>query len=191
MARRSTLSWTALLDRLQADSEARTAGANSTDADAWAEFGDRLQQIAEISARSMDLERADAEDIAQDLLLRFHNPEQLERLRKAGSPRGYLFAAARNAGRTLYRRRAQCYVSDVTSEWAPDRSNESVEILEQQVELRELLETLPKVDRELLRLRFWEGLSIAELAERRRVSYSAIAVRLHRLVRRLRDSYRP
>jgi RNA polymerase sigma factor (sigma-70 family) len=51
--------------------------------------------------------------------------------------------------------------------------------------LTELIARLEPEDRRLLQLRFWDGLTIGEIAAELGEKYSTISVRLFRLIRRL------
>ena len=51
----------------------------------------------------------------------------------------------------------------------------------------QVLESLSDNDRELLQMRFWRNMTIAEIAGQTGLSYSATAVRLFRILHRLRD----
>ncbi|MGH9053837.1 MAG: RNA polymerase sigma factor [Acidimicrobiia bacterium] len=55
--------------------------------------------------------------------------------------------------------------------------------------LRQALESLSRIDQELLRLAAWEGLSNAEIAQVLRTSEGAVRSRLHRARRRLGEAY--
>jgi DNA-directed RNA polymerase specialized sigma24 family protein len=53
--------------------------------------------------------------------------------------------------------------------------------------LREALTFLRPEDLVLLRLRFWRGLSIQQIAGKNNLTYSATAVRLFRILKNLRE----
>jgi len=57
--------------------------------------------------------------------------------------------------------------------------------------LREALEELKPDERAILRMRFWRGWSIGRIAEYLGTSYSAAAVRLFRILHKLRDRLGP
>jgi len=56
-------------------------------------------------------------------------------------------------------------------------------------ELFDKMETLPKKQQEVLRLRYAEGLPVQEIATRFGESPSAVAVRIHRAVKKLQQKY--
>jgi RNA polymerase sigma factor (sigma-70 family) len=51
----------------------------------------------------------------------------------------------------------------------------------------EVLQSVGDSDRELLQMRFWRNMTIAEIANETGMSYSTTAVRLFRILHRLRD----
>ncbi|HEX6159341.1 MAG TPA: sigma-70 family RNA polymerase sigma factor, partial [Thermoanaerobaculia bacterium] len=53
---------------------------------------------------------------------------------------------------------------------------------------RQLLGALPPEDRQILHLRFWRGFTIAEIAAELGISYSAAAMRIVRLLGKLRQA---
>jgi RNA polymerase sigma-70 factor (ECF subfamily) len=107
------------------------------------------------------------------------------------SPEGYAFMMIRNAGIDLERRRSREPVEPLdpgnnTADTAPNQDD----VLEERVrseELHGILAELADSEQLLLRLRFWDNLSIAEIAARLDVPYSTVAVRMFRLLRRLRS----
>jgi RNA polymerase sigma factor (sigma-70 family) len=134
---------------------------------------------------------ADEEDIAQDTMLKLHSPQTLARMSRAGSPKAYLYVMVRNEAVERLRRRTRektvtgrFSLDDVASRADSDSTFETRGLLAIRREMRRL----PIKDRELLRLRFWKGLSIREIARVRQAPYSRTAVQLFRVLRRLRKS---
>jgi RNA polymerase sigma factor (sigma-70 family) len=54
------------------------------------------------------------------------------------------------------------------------------------IRLREALTHLSTEERDLLRMRFWKGISVRQISEKKGLSYSATAVRFFRILQRLR-----
>lgn len=133
--------------------------------------------------------RDDAEDAVQTVLLKLQAPEALRRLRSSRSPAGYLVMMLRNASVDLSRGRRE-QRDDGREADLPDDTPSPVDLVSQadrERDLRRILATLSQSDRELIRLRYFDELSIAEIARRRRMNYSAVAVRLFRIVMRLKN----
>jgi RNA polymerase sigma factor (sigma-70 family) len=58
---------------------------------------------------------------------------------------------------------------------------------EKAARLRKALRNLSSADRQLLQMRFWRNMEIGQIAKTLELSYSATAVRLFRILRRLRE----
>lgn len=134
------------------------------------------------------LSQDEIDDIAQDLLVKLQRPEVLAKVAAARSPQNYLFAIVRHQARDIARREQrilsrrenierEIYQAEETD--LPDQG------ASESVYLRTAMDLLGVDDRELLVACYWNDVSIEELARRLGVSYSTIAVRLHRARRRL------
>ncbi len=175
------LTWPELLAKLQAGPK---------DELAWEEAWRRLEIYARGLLRSgQSIESASAEDIIQQTLAKFlESSEGLAKLDPALNPEAYLKAAIRNSARDLARRKVlalkalrQLAQERLRAQLAADQPSESI------VMLLEELERLPKEKQDLLRMRFWEGLSLREIALRLGEPYSRVAVRLFRVLKELRN----
>lgn len=110
------------------------------------------------------------------------------------SPRTWLLRIARNAVtdhlRAL-RRRGSLHVSlDRVPDLVADTPSQDERIMKQE-RIQSLLngtQTLRKADQQILSLRYGAGLGNAEIAEALGVSNNAVAVRLHRALKRLKDA---
>lgn len=56
-------------------------------------------------------------------------------------------------------------------------------------DLQQMLWRLPRIDREILQLRFYQGLHLDEIATRLEIDLSATKMRLYRALQRLRQAY--
>ena len=185
----SSEDWEGLLEQLEEERAQRQRGASPTPAgeQAWEELQRRIQRVARIFTT-----REDLDDLVQNILVKLQSPEALRRLRAARSPSGYLTVMVRNAAIDLIRRQASSQDPIPPVEEAPGDPNAALGGLDHQrrVEaLRLVMTRLSESDRLLLRLRFWEEQSIAEIAIQFGMPYSTIAVRLFRLLRRLRMEF--
>ena len=111
-----------------------------------------------------------------------------------GSPRAWLFGIARNAALDELRRRSRQVEmrkdSDETREPAPgSRRVDPASAAVDRVALRQAVEALGGRDRELVALKFFAGLSNAEIAAVIGTSESNAGTRLHRVVEKLRRSF--
>jgi RNA polymerase sigma-70 factor (ECF subfamily) len=106
-----------------------------------------------------------------------------------GTPRAWLFGIARNAALDELRRRAR------SAPAAADPADESAPALEDEAELgarrmavRAALESLQPRERELVALKFFAGLSNAELAAVLGTTETNAGTRLHRAIHKLREA---
>lgn len=106
------------------------------------------------------------------------------------STRGYIYAIIKNALNDYYRHRQREQevlkgYKQVQEYQFPEKDIETSRI--HSIALMTELNLLPKEDRALLIMRFWQGKSIHELAAIKKSSYGAMAVRMFRLFRKLRE----
>ncbi len=186
-------SWDELVTRLELELEQRTKfpARLGTDDPAWEEAYRRIRYYSQLLLRTRtDLEKGTIEDVAQEVLLKLQRPEVLRRLRLLRSPTGYLMVMIRNVANDRIRRnklereslaRLGLDLLSATGKESSEESNEMAAILTKELRL------LSPDEKALLKLRFWKNLSIGEIAEELQVSYSATAVRMFRLLRRLRN----
>ena len=130
----------------------------------------------------------DAEDAAQESFL-----VALERLDECRSPErfaGWLMTIVRNRSRNLVRRESlretdQVPVSASANSPTPDRETERMELQEV---LREALEVLPEVQREIVLLHDLEGWKHREIADRLGLPSGTVRSHLHFARKALREA---
>ena len=123
---------------------------------------------------------ADAEDVLQTVFLRVL--AQGDEVQAAPPPPAYFRRAAVNAAVDLLRRRA-VHAESLYDDRAPHAAVQPPSLLKEQ--LRRAIATLDSDDATLFLLRHVEGLSIEELAGMFQLEKNNVAVRLHRIRRRL------
>jgi len=103
-----------------------------------------------------------------------------------GSRRAWLFGIARNAALDELRRRRR--VTDLLSEPVADDmpADEAAEVAMRRAALRTAMAKLNARERELVALKFFAGLSTAEIASVLAVGERAAARRVHRTIEKLR-----
>ena len=126
--------------------------------------------------------------------------DTLEALGSAELQERYLAATVRNAVLTRFRRRAvehraSGHLQDLArarqdSAAATAPADSALLASEAVTRLLRRVGDLSAQDQELLRLRFWENLTIRTIAKELGVSYTAAAVRLFRLLQKLRAESR-
>jgi RNA polymerase sigma-70 factor, ECF subfamily len=105
-----------------------------------------------------------------------------------GSARAWLFGIVRNAALDeLRRRRRHAPLTDEPLDGAGGAAG-GVERAELRLALRGALDALPSRDRELVALKFFAGLSNAEIARVLGISESNAGTKLHRVVTKLREA---
>jgi RNA polymerase sigma-70 factor (ECF subfamily) len=134
-----------------------------------------------------------AEDVTSEVFLKaLRSFERYDPSR--ASPRTWLLRIARNAVtdhlRSL-RRRGSLHVSlDRVPDLVSDTPSQEERVLRQE-RIQTLLnanQTLRPADQEILSLRYGAGLSNGEIAESLNISHNAVAVRVHRALRRLKTA---
>lgn len=123
---------------------------------------------------------ADAEDVLQNVFLRVLS--QGDDNEAATRPVAYFRRAAVNAAVDLLRRRT-VHAETAYDDQAPHHAVETPVLLKEQ--LRRAIATLDHEDAALFLLRYVEGLSNEELAGMFQLEKNNVAVRLHRIRRRL------
>ncbi len=137
--------------------------------------------------------REAAEDVTSDVFMK-----ALRSLRRydpnRASPRTWLLRIARNAVtdhlRSLRRRGALHVSLDRIADLVADMPSQEERVIKQE-RIQRLLngnQTLRKMDQEILSLRYGAGFSNGEIAEHLRISNNAVAVRLHRALKRLKGA---
>jgi RNA polymerase sigma factor (sigma-70 family) len=123
-----------------------------------------------------------ADDAAQEAIVRaWRNRDSC---RQPDQPLGWLRRIARNeAIREAGRRPNEVLVEDPFA--APGGAPEENDAVEDRLLFRAILGTLSPADQELARLRYYEDLTCAKLAEHFGLSEATVKVRLHRLRRRI------
>lgn len=106
---------------------------------------------------------------------------------KRGSMRGWLFGIARNAALDELRRGKR--TAELTSEPVADTTpaDEEAEAAIRRATIRQAMEGLSAPERELVALKFFAGLSTAEIAEAIGTGERAAAMRVHRTIEKLRE----
>lgn len=103
-----------------------------------------------------------------------------------GSRRAWLFGIARNAALDELRRRKR--LTELTDEPVADvvPADEAAETAMRRAALRQAMEKLSARERELIALKFFAGLTTAEIASVISVGERAAAMRVHRTIEKLR-----
>lgn len=176
------IDWEVLLRELEED----LASAGEATRQHWGLLAARVGELSEILVgQHGGFSAVEAEDIAQEVLLKLHSLDAIRILRATASPEGYVVALIRNRIIDELRRERRRSGPEVSDDYpAPDSSALSAE---EAIALERVLDELSDDDWGLLRMRFWEGRSIEEIARELGLRYSTASVRLFRLLRKLRE----
>lgn len=174
---------------LVADLKRRRRGVARTaeHAAAWSAMLAILHEVVTQVARRTDNRWIDVDDIVQRVALKLQAEAVLARLAASTVPLSYLRGLVRYTLLDVARERPPTVplselgeergeISDSPGEPATDRR------------LQRMLRTLPADDRRLLKMRFWENRTVADIARELKEPYSRVAVRLYRLIERLKAS---
>jgi RNA polymerase sigma factor (sigma-70 family) len=130
-------------------------------------------------------DRSAAEEVTSQAFERaWRKRRQIDRGR--GTPRTWLFGIARNAALDELRRRARH--APGADEPTADRMANPADAAVDRAVLQDALESLTGRERELVALKFFAGLSNAEIAAAIRTSETNAGTRLHRVIEKLRRS---
>ena len=135
--------------------------------------------------------RAVAEEIVQDVFLQLH-----VRWDEVQSPREWLYRSVRNRAYNYIRdnRRRTRHIDQYRTE-PPGESEDSpdaaLQRLEAIAELRKIVDQLGAEDRQLVTLKYFEGLKYRDISQRTGLSVSNVGYRLHHILNGLADRLRP
>jgi RNA polymerase sigma-70 factor (ECF subfamily) len=128
--------------------------------------------------------RESADEAAQEAIVRAWRHR--DSCRRPDQPFGWLRQIAhREAIRVACRRPNEVLVDEPLT--APSGRTDESDVLENRLLFSGILGTLSKADQELARLRYYEDLTCAKLADHFGLSEATVKVRLHRLRQRLRQ----
>jgi len=185
------LDWEVLIPRLEADLMASQLGSRGRDEQAWED----ARQLLRARAPSALLRYAgfvspdNVEDLVQNVLVKFQNLKTIRRMKAARSSEGYVSVILKNAAIDYGKQYRMPDLESLTEhEHDPRVERYTPRSLspDEAIGLAEALDYLSDNERFLLDMRFWQNLRIAEIAEKTGKSYSATAVSLFRLLKRLR-----
>lgn len=146
----------------------------------------QMENIRRIGLRRLHC-REKIDDFVQETLLRAFSKRC--QLREPAKIDRWIAAIARNLAREWNRKKRNEPTTDRREAVDWRTPHDALEEAETREAMRKAFGRLNAADRELLRKRYLEEASYAELQERYGLSYSAVGVRLHRAKKRLRKIY--
>ncbi len=142
-------------------------------------------------AFSLTGRRAVAEEIVQEVFLQLHLHWD-----EVDSPRSWLFCSVRNRAYNHVRdNQREVLRSDEGQLPAAGAEEETAEAMLLRMELtgalRQSLEELDKTDRQLVKLKYFEGLKYRDISAQTGLSVSNVGYRLHHILKELAGKLRP
>ena len=145
-----------------------------------------LRQIGHIRAigRRMLRDRSLLDDFVQETILRVY--ANRAKLRDPAKLKQWIAGVARNTAHEWNRKKRELRIADVDA--IPDERNlhDDLERKERNERVRQALDMLKPVDREMLLARYMEEATFEQLQERYGISYSAVGFRLFKARQRLK-----
>lgn len=133
--------------------------------------------------------RAVAEEIVQEVFLQLHRHwDDVE------SPRAWLFRSVRNSAYNHFRANKREVLGESNDLAATEGEDEEPESVLQRMEttgtLRQILEELSEADRQLVKLKYFEGRKYREISEETGLSIGNVGYRLHHILKELAGKLR-
>jgi RNA polymerase sigma-70 factor (ECF subfamily) len=157
---------------------------------AWEEAYRRVSSYAFRILRGRGFSHDDIDDLVQGVMVKLQGSRLRSRLSLLRAPTGYLVRMIRFAATDLQRRQQSEKKSLEAWAWHQSILDNEGHGSDFDLLLSRVWILLSDEEQELLQMRFSDDLSMPEIAQRLGVSYSAAAVRLFRLVRKLREELR-
>jgi RNA polymerase sigma-70 factor (ECF subfamily) len=134
--------------------------------------------------------RAVAEEIVQEVFLQLHTHWD-----DVDSPRAWLFRSVRNRAFNYIRdNRREILSSDGRETQSPNAEDETPEALLLRMEaagtLRQIVEELDEVDRQLVKLKYFENLKYRDISAQTGLTISNVGYRLHHILKELAEKLR-
>ncbi len=146
----------------------------------FAEYGDAIFRFCIIKVSNVDI----AEDMTQEVFMRFWG--YLKAGTDVANPRALLYTIANNLAKDWYKKKKSDSLNDQMDQgYTPIEKSPSAEILASHKEVIGALDHLDEKDREVMVLRFVEGLEPKDIAAQLNETANVISVRINRATKRL------
>lgn len=129
----------------------------------------------------------EAQDICQETFLKAYKSISSFSERKGGSFQAYLFRIARNLIIDSSRKKKDVPLKEYLKVEAEGDLDEQIDKKQENQKLKEALDKLPEVERQIVILRYFEELTTAEVAGVIGKREGALRVRSHRVLKKLKE----
>ena len=166
----------------------RAPSPSGRDLDAFAHLYDKYNARIQRYIRARVADEAAVEDLSAQVFMRAL--ASISSYRGEGTYKAWIFRIARNTVTDWYARHArEVPVEEVPDEGAAEQSPLTIALVDEERDLvRQKIGELSDAQREVVRLHYWKGLSIDEIARSTRRSSVAVRQLLHRARRHLKRS---
>lgn len=129
-----------------------------------------------------------AADLSQNTFLKMW--QVLPRFKtESGTIQAYLFTIARNLVTDFRRRKKEYTLEQIQNIGKEDGILNTIESNDERKILQQIMQTLDEDERQMLILRYFEELSMREIAKVVKRDEGTIRVKIHRLLKKLRETY--
>jgi len=146
----------------------------------FAKYGDAIFRFCMVKVSNVEL----AEDMTQEAFMRYW--EYLRSGKTIDNPRALLYTMSNNLAKDWYKKKKADSLDDKFAlGYDPIEKSVGAEMLAQHQEVVDALQHLEEKDREVMVMRFVEGLEPKDIAAFLNESANVISVRLNRAIKRL------
>lgn len=108
-------------------------------------------------------DRQTAQDLTQDVFLRFL--QNLDSYEHTGKLKNYLYVTAGNLIKDHYKKRKETLLEEERSSEYENGPPAGTELLSDRLTMQEIIRELPELEKELILLRYYQNLRLAEIAQ--------------------------
>ncbi|MBY0538719.1 RNA polymerase sigma factor [Patescibacteria group bacterium] len=148
--------------------------------EAFAQYGDAIFRFCIVKVSNVEL----AEDLTQEVFMRYWG--YLKEDKEIQNPRALLYTIANNLAKDWYKKKKSDSLDDqIALGYDPVEKSAGPQLLAEQAEVIDALAQLEENDREIMVLRYVDGLDPKDIALILNESANVISVRINRATKRL------
>lgn len=150
--------------------------------ESFSEYGDAIFRFCMVKVSSVEL----AEDMTQEVFTRYW--QYLRDGKEMTNTRSFLYTIANNMAKDWHKKKkADSLDAEIESGNVPKDTEASPEIVAEYKEMLTVIQDMEEKDREVLLLKYVEGLPPKEIADVLEETANTISVRLNRATKRLQE----